>query len=88
MLNYSEEKKCFVERLLEINLKRNKDAKINFVLSFIILLLKEILSKIDTNFTEFSIKYYHDKGLDCRKHGRNNYSINNLYWWTSEKGRI
>jgi len=52
--------------------KKNKDAKINFVLLSIIALLKEILSKIDTNYITVSFKYYHDKGLVCSTHGKNN----------------
>jgi hypothetical protein len=71
---------------LEINFKRNKDAKVHFVSSPIIPLLKEISSKKDMYFTAFLLKYYHDKDLVCSMHGKNNKTKNNLYWWTSGKG--
>jgi hypothetical protein len=43
------------------------------------------LSKIEIYFTVFSLKYYHDIGLVCSTGGKNDKSINNLYWWTLRK---
>jgi predicted nucleic-acid-binding protein len=69
---YSEENKICCKIILELNFKRNKEAKINFVLLSIIPLSKEILSKKDANYTAILLIYYHDKGLNCSTHGRNN----------------